>query len=639
MDVLTYLAKHAGHVVSQEQLFSALWPNTLFSPAPVQRCIAQLRKALGDDARNPTFIVTHPKRGYSLEVAPDQTEYLELSSSESGSTKASQDRAQWRWRMLISLLVLTLLVVILNSWKLPNSSEFVGKLTPLTASDDYDFMPVFSHSGTQMAFIRQTGTHNQIYLRSVDGGRERQLLNSLNNYQSLAWSADDEALYLVVRGDAADRVERLTIATGETQPVFTVPSMPSGHRGELWRVAEKGNTLLYTQANVPLNAAPQSRLMQYHMASDQHQLLLSHSGQFTPYRMALSPNLEQVALAGESGQGEVQIHLYDLQQKHLSPPLLMLPLGFTELAWHPSGERLLVHHMNQLFAVSLTGEQTRLPYHSYQRIFNPVYHPDGHKLVFSLSDYDSDLLELSGPNGANRQRIQSSGEDYLARYSPSGKHIAFVSYRAGRAQVFLATAEGQQLVEDNGQNAPIYRSPVWSSSAEQLVYAIGRELVFYNLASGQKQRLSMPQHFTSVLDWYGDGDALLVATKRDNQSYFERYDITDNRFTVLSTTGVNYAARLDERDQLVFYDGVRLRWGAERFVLPDNLSVQGQVVPYRHTLLFQSGSQLYQFDGQSFALLHNDLPEAASSLYDVHELEQWLFHSAQGNNANIVQLH
>ncbi len=70
MDVLAFLAAHPRQVISQQALFDALWPDTLFSPGAIQRCIAQLRKAMGDDARSPIFISTHSKRGYCLDVVP-----------------------------------------------------------------------------------------------------------------------------------------------------------------------------------------------------------------------------------------------------------------------------------------------------------------------------------------------------------------------------------------------------------------------------------------------------------------------------------------------------------------------------------------------------------------------------------------
>ncbi len=66
MDVLHYLAEHAGEVVSHDILLSHFWQGTFASDHAVHKAIAELRSALGDDAHQPRYIRTIPKRGYSL---------------------------------------------------------------------------------------------------------------------------------------------------------------------------------------------------------------------------------------------------------------------------------------------------------------------------------------------------------------------------------------------------------------------------------------------------------------------------------------------------------------------------------------------------------------------------------------------
>ena len=65
--VLTYLASRQGDVISQDELLDNVWSGTIVSPNSLQRCIAQLRKAFGDDGKAQGFIKTHAKKGYSLE--------------------------------------------------------------------------------------------------------------------------------------------------------------------------------------------------------------------------------------------------------------------------------------------------------------------------------------------------------------------------------------------------------------------------------------------------------------------------------------------------------------------------------------------------------------------------------------------
>ena len=65
-EVLQALAERRGAVVSQQQLIDRVWAGRNISPNSVAITIADIRRALGDNARTPRFIETVPKRGYRL---------------------------------------------------------------------------------------------------------------------------------------------------------------------------------------------------------------------------------------------------------------------------------------------------------------------------------------------------------------------------------------------------------------------------------------------------------------------------------------------------------------------------------------------------------------------------------------------
>jgi len=76
MDVLACLAAEPGAVVSKEDLLEIGWGGAFVEEGALAQAIHSLRKALGDDARQPRFIQTIPKRGYRLvaSVVPEVTE-------------------------------------------------------------------------------------------------------------------------------------------------------------------------------------------------------------------------------------------------------------------------------------------------------------------------------------------------------------------------------------------------------------------------------------------------------------------------------------------------------------------------------------------------------------------------------------
>ncbi len=67
--VLEYLVGHPGRLVTHDELLDALWPETFVQPQVLRTYVLELRKILGDDAGQPRFIQTLPKRGYCFVAA------------------------------------------------------------------------------------------------------------------------------------------------------------------------------------------------------------------------------------------------------------------------------------------------------------------------------------------------------------------------------------------------------------------------------------------------------------------------------------------------------------------------------------------------------------------------------------------
>jgi predicted ATPase len=62
--VLRYLVENPGRLITHDELLDALWPETYVQPQVLRTYVLDLRKVLQDDAGQPRFIQTLPKRGY-----------------------------------------------------------------------------------------------------------------------------------------------------------------------------------------------------------------------------------------------------------------------------------------------------------------------------------------------------------------------------------------------------------------------------------------------------------------------------------------------------------------------------------------------------------------------------------------------
>lgn len=72
MRLLLYLAERAGQIVSIDDLLEQVWAGVIVTSDSVYQAVTSLRRQLGDDPKNPSYIATVPRLGYRMvaEVSP-----------------------------------------------------------------------------------------------------------------------------------------------------------------------------------------------------------------------------------------------------------------------------------------------------------------------------------------------------------------------------------------------------------------------------------------------------------------------------------------------------------------------------------------------------------------------------------------
>ncbi|HEY7672882.1 MAG TPA: winged helix-turn-helix domain-containing protein [Gammaproteobacteria bacterium] len=130
MEVLVHLAEAGGAVVSRNALLDAVWPRMAVTQDALSQCIVELRKAFGDDSRNPKVIETIPKIGVRLlaPISRDEThaadELVEAVSTQpapgapadvasNGPTARKAARHRWIWAGAATAVVIG---IVLGAW-------------------------------------------------------------------------------------------------------------------------------------------------------------------------------------------------------------------------------------------------------------------------------------------------------------------------------------------------------------------------------------------------------------------------------------------------------------------------------------------------------------------------------------------
>jgi transcriptional activator of cad operon len=121
MKVLMCLAMRAGAVVSIDDLLDAGWEDVAVSPDSVYQAVASLRRALGDDPKQPTYIATVPRLGYRMvaRVGPWVDDGASLSGGLSSARSERRGRAGSRVRAKwVVALVVLLGAAVVVTWAL-----------------------------------------------------------------------------------------------------------------------------------------------------------------------------------------------------------------------------------------------------------------------------------------------------------------------------------------------------------------------------------------------------------------------------------------------------------------------------------------------------------------------------------------
>jgi len=134
MRLLVCLAERSGEVVSADDLLDRVWPNVIVTPDSVYQAIAALRRLLGDDPKNPRYVVTVPKQGYRMVApvtattpSPESTATLQDTTptpiEAQTATPSTASRSSARKSYAIIALVLALCAIAIIALRRPDEAR------------------------------------------------------------------------------------------------------------------------------------------------------------------------------------------------------------------------------------------------------------------------------------------------------------------------------------------------------------------------------------------------------------------------------------------------------------------------------------------------------------------------------------
>ncbi|CAM2069967.1 Winged helix-turn-helix domain-containing protein [Sulfidibacter corallicola] len=611
--VLTFLAENQGKVVSHDALLANVWQDTVVSPNTLQKSIAQLRKALGDDGKVQVYIKTHAKKGYSLEcdvrwqetadrvaldrvasdrvaldrVAPDQVapEVETSDSPQPHSPKNAVDEIDvqepkrdtsakkavpLRWG-LFAVVGLILLVGYPYLAPKPSSPISFSQIRSLTATDDKEFDATYTPDGQYIVFHRYLDKLcvNKVWAKNIETQKETQLTLDWGAYGSHSVSKDGKKLVFLATEactDSSTQTSCYDLVSLDFDRALESPQVPSlmlrCENSVLSKPLWIGNDDI---AMLQLKSS-RWKLIKYSVSENKcKDLYEAEDGNLVDYCYSARDDL--IAVTRFQHDGRQTIDMLSTDGRLLSSHPIKVPPEIPKYRpiypnFAPMDEQLIFSTGKQLFTLSYEGEVAKINTPLADRVGQPEFHPDGKRLLMLKGPYDSDIVlrqldrfEQQSQPYASFER-SNLGEDY-ATFQPGGNLIAFWSRRSGEEQVWISDGQESRQLTQFPMDTYI-RGIEWAEDGQSLLVNANSALYQVFLDSNQK---SFPLDLPIILlyQWDSTANNALLLVRIQGVFKLVECNLTNFEMRELTDRAVLWA-RKSEDGRLIYKDTMGRFW-------------------------------------------------------------------------------
>lgn len=482
MKVLVALHRARGHPVSRDELIDLCWDGRIVTEGALNRCVAQLRKALSD---NPLIrLDTIPTVGYRLQASGEVRRLgPEETAAVAGEAPGARKPPRRPW-IVAGGAAAVVAALGAAAW-LALAPRPVAWTTqayhPLTAELGMETHPAISPNGQQLVYAQRPDSTvgRDLYIRGVDQGTPVRITSDPADDHSAAWSPrGDRIVFVRSYPDGACALVVVPVPIGPERVAARCESSTYTRVGWLddgtLAIGDKPEpSLLYRIRSVDLTSGA---------VRDLTAPPVETLGDSDP---SVSPNGRYIAFRRSLLHGADDLYLKDLKTGR--------ERALTTDGWKAAGyvwsadSRHIFYSSNRggefgLWTIDTARREPpkRIGLGVGQLTFSRMSIDRRNRLVVEAPRTRTNIAAVA-PDGTVRPITDAIGGDWDPEGAPDGA-VAYASGRSGGSDLWVTLPDGQS-VRLTSMGGSYVHSPHWSPDGQSLVFVgvKGRRAELYTI--------------------------------------------------------------------------------------------------------------------------------------------------------------
>lgn len=549
-ELLLLFINQPNTIISRQDILDNLWAGSLVTDNAINKMVANLRRVLADESKNPRYIQTIPKRGYrlickvTLLESDNSTEKGQIIVSDSSETNNHNKSVPNKGNNKIIIALLSLLCCLFL-WQVLSSNDKNStnnrQTIELTRAHGAEHSARMHPNNNHLYYLKKNlkkdskNTNYQLWIKNIHTAEIKQVDEAKTNISriiAVANGVNNDAthlFYLDKKQDSCGVYQ--AVLTQENQAIKTIEWQ---HGIKLFDCSDKRikdidyhvskNTIYYTAQ--PQNFWP-NQIYAFNVTTKKHSFVTQVEPEgWGHHNIDISPDGNKLLIMSTNSDYKTQLLVLNLLTNEITEGF-QFDYPVTEAIWHHDSKQVYYYAAppaHQIIRSDLNGNNANTIVNVTEYLSPQLsLFPDGKNLLFSTEQKNFSNRWLVPPKQVSDISNSTVDDSDPALFHLSSQYL-FISKRSGRSQLYLGRFDAKQteIVTNFSQSHWLNYMTV-SVDDQSVLISAGNEVYLLPISYlnemnpltmlKQEHRIFTSEHPIISLDWLTkDGVAITTVS-------------------------------------------------------------------------------------------------------------------------------